>query len=202
MSIVHVLGNGPSQQLWFNAETKGQVVACNMPYQVVPKERLWASIIGDFKVMRAINEGSLDLSHMPWVFGTRPKMYCDQNPSFHMKWAQNIREFYTYVPPYSANATDWSAGHLAVHYTCMRLQPKELHMWGFDSMFSHDLSSASDLLIESNREANNRFRMNAVWRPIWQNLFQEMNNVNFVIHYDKKANLQFEVTDNVRVEHH
>tara|TARA_S200002703_G_C3790382_1_gene243901 strand:- start:661 stop:1290 length:630 start_codon:yes stop_codon:yes gene_type:complete len=199
----HVLGNGPSQHLWFETDMKTgdaqNVVCCNMPWRTIPKARLWASIIGDFKMIRPISEGSIQADHMPWVLGNRPKMFCDQNPSFYMKYAYNIREFYLYVPPYARNATDWSAGHLATHYSCRRLQPDVLHMWGFDSLFSSDLSSSSDFMIPSDRGDRNRFRMNNLWRGIWRGLFDEMVNVQFVVHTLKKVDISFKVPDNVSV---
>lgn len=205
MKEAHVLGNGPSQHLWFENDMKtgsGQnVVCCNQPWQPTPKERVWGTVIGDFKMIRPIAEGSIQLDG-PWILGNRPKLFCDQNPTFYMKNAHIIREFYLQVPPYAANATDWSAGHLAVHYTCMRLMPKTLNMWGFDSLFSLDLSSSSDLAIPSDRSTNNRHRMNSKWRPIWQNLFTEMENVQFVVHTKNPVDFQFKVPDNVRVQSH
>jgi len=205
MDRVEVLGNGPSQSLFFREgsakDLATPVVCCNLPYQLPDIGRIWATILGDFKMMRAINEGSLDMNHSMWVLGFRPKLYCDQNPNFYMKNAQRIREFYTRIPPYAENPTEWSAGHLAVHYTCVRLAPKELHLWGFDSMFSHDLSSSSDVIMESNREAQNRYRMNSRWRPLWQGIFDEMTNIQFKIHANPGLTLQYEVPDNVQLVH-
>ena len=204
--VAHVLGNGPSQHLWFESDMKTgdgkNVVSCNIPWKTVPKDRLWATVIGDFKMIRPIAEGEITAHHMPWVLGNRPKLFCDQNPSFYLKYAQNIREFYLYVPPYAKNATDWSAGHLAVHYTAMRLQPGELNMWGFDALFSHDLSSSSDLMIPSDRSATNRHRMKNTWIPIWQNLWAEMENIQFVVHTKNNVDISFQVPDNVRVQSH
>lgn len=199
---VNVIGNGPSAMHYWDNEDQSQVVSCNLPWNPISPEKHWGTVLGDFKVMKKLEEGSLDFNHMKWICGTRPKSFCDNNPSFYMKHAQNIREFYTHVPPYAPNPTAWSAGHLAVHYTCVRLHPSDLHMWGFDSMFSYDLSSSSDLILESDRREVNRFRMNSLWRPIWNNLFDEMSNVNFVIHAKKGVDFQFEVPDNVTLQHH
>ena len=51
----------------------------------------------------------------------------------------------------------------------------------------------------SDRSQNNNFRLIETWRPIWQGIFKEFPNVNFILHH-KHDHLKFNVPENVSIE--
>ena len=131
--VAHVIGNGDQAQLY--TPSKGIKIACNQPPMPIPN--LFASCIVDFKMSAALTEGSVEI-HGDWVLGYRPKIWYDQNNgNFKMRFGHKIKEFYTYLPPYTKlfpdenegnMYTNFNCGHLAVHYTANRLKPEEIHM--------------------------------------------------------------------------
>jgi len=202
-----ILGNGDSAQLMPQSTRNGQdgkLIACNQP--AVSVTNLYACCLVDFKMMRALQEGSVNLDMYPWVCGNRPKIHMDKNPSFYIKHAGHIREFYTDVPKYAGPkqaqaTTNFNCGHMATHYSARRHQPDEIHLFGFDSMFDHNMRSTTDLVLPSDRGKNNNYRLLDVWRPIWTNIFNEFRDIHFILHH-KHDNLKLEVPKNVSVSVH
>jgi len=198
MSIVHLLGNGDSAQIFNNVERepKDKVLICNVPPFTVRK--VFACIMVDFKMMAALSEGSVNLNAYDWVLGTRPQRYMEMFPSFYLQYAPRIKDFYTTVPPYAGSATDFNCGHMAAHYACSKLKCSELHMYGFDSIFDYSLRSSSDLFLESDRGQMNNHRLINIWRPIWEGIFNEHPQVKFVLHHTHN-NAKIAFPDNVEV---
>ena len=66
---VHIIGNGDSHN--FYEPAKGIKITCNLP----PREiaNVYATAIVDFKMCKAIMEGSVNLDAYEWVCGARPK---------------------------------------------------------------------------------------------------------------------------------
>ena len=151
----------------------------------------------DFKMMNAIKEGSVTVPG-EWVLGARPKKFMELNPQFNMRYAAQVKEYYTELPDYAGNYTNFNCGHMAVHYAANKLKCDEIHMYGFDSIFDFNLRSASDLYLISDREANNSLRLSNNWRPIWQEMFKEFPNTKFVLHH-KHTNIKIPVGKNVEI---
>ena len=171
-------------------------MTCNLP--PFPVEGAFASAIVDFKMMRAMQEGSIVVPG-EWILGFRPKIHMNNNPTMYMKHAQQIKEFYTALPKYVPNYTDFSCGHMAAHYMCSKFQPDELHMYGFDSVFDFNLRSCSDFYLESDRAPSTNMRLTNNWRRIWPELFKEFSNTKFILygpHKDLKIPL---ISDNVEI---
>ena len=57
------------------------------------------------------------------------------NPDYYMKVSKQVKEFYTELPNYAANYTDFNCGHMAAHYSANKLKADEIHLYGFDSIF-------------------------------------------------------------------
>ena len=130
--IVHIIGNGDHSTIYLAKPRYGMKLTCNLPpYNV---EGRYATMIVDFKMMKAIHEGSVTVGG-EWIIGMRPKIYMGNNPSFHLKYSHHIKEFYTELPKYVANYTDFNCGHMAVHYAANKVKAEEIHMYGFDSIF-------------------------------------------------------------------
>lgn len=199
---IHILGNGDMSQMMpekMRYERDGKLLICNQPPFEV--HNVYATIMVDFKMMAALTEGSIILDQYYWVLGNRPKIWCDQNPSFFMKHAGRIREFYTDVPKYCGPnmdqaATNFNCGHMATHYACRKHKPDEIHMYGFDSIFDHNMRSYTDTVLSSDRSGGNNFRLLDIWRPIWMNIFHEFKDVKFVL-YHKHPNAKIQTPENV-----
>lgn len=185
--VAHVIGNGDQVTLY--EPSKGIKVACNLP--PFPVNNLYATAIVDFKMCRHIHEGSVTVPG-DWICGFRPKKYSEMNPSWYLKHAPQIKEFYTSIPKY-ANVTgkdsigqmytNFNCGHLAAHWVATRLKATEIHLYGFDSLFDWNMRSYSDLVINSDRGMTNNHRLIDNWRPIWSGIFKEFSNTQFVFYH-------------------
>ena len=101
--IVHVIGNGDRAFYYTKEKREGMKILCNMPpFEIDPNE-VYATCMVDFKMMMALTEGSVNLNRYMWILGTRPKIWMNDKKRalFYMKYAPNIREFYTHVPKYA-----------------------------------------------------------------------------------------------------
>ena len=203
---VNVLGNGDNSSL-FEKGTEGELLVCNMPPMSLSKKEVFGSCIVDFKMMVALESGAVRLDEYDWILGTRPRRWMEKNPTFYLKYSQNIKGFHTYIPPYAQlpghkledAASNYSCGHMAVDYACRIMKATEVHMYGFDALFDMNLSSFTDTFMESNRSALNVHRMASNWRPIWSGFFREFNDVQFVIHHEH-SDIKLSLSKNARVE--
>jgi len=194
--IVHILGNGDHAYLYNLENRKGLTLTCNLaPF---PVENAYASCIVDFKMMNAITKQELDVPG-DWVLGMRPKIWMERNPNFYIQRASQIKEFYTKLPKYADNYTDFNCGHMATHYACTKFNPDEVHMYGFDSIFDFNLRSCSDFYLSSDRATQHNHRLSSKWRPIWQNIFKEFKDTKFVLHHSHDS-FKFPVSSNVEAK--
>lgn len=205
MKKIHILGNGDSAQLMpqsIRMERDGKLIVCNLPPFEV--RNVYAACIGDFKMMAALTEGSVNLDAYQWVLANRPKLWMDQHPSFYIKHAHHIREFYTHVPKYcnlgdpNLSATNFNCGHLAAHYSAVRHKPDEIHMYGFDSLFDTNMRSYTDVVLSSDRAPTNNYKLLDNWRPIWRDLFSEFPQIDFIL-YHSHGNVKVNMSQNVKV---
>ena len=109
--IVHVIGNGDMAGLYNLEPKKGLKVTCNIPPFEVPDS--YSTFMVDFKIMQAITAGEVEVPG-EWILGMRPKVWMDKHPSFYIKRSHQIKEFFTDLPKYAANYTDFNCGHMAV----------------------------------------------------------------------------------------
>ena len=181
---VHIIGNGDHAGYFWNEPRHGMKLTCNVPPFTPPQ--VYATIMVDFKMMKALNEGSVTIGG-EWIIGMRPKIYMQNNPTFHLKYSHHIKEFYTVLPKYVSNYTDFNCGHMAVHYAANKVKAEEIHMYGFDSLFDFNLRSTSDLFLNSDRGNNNNNRLANNWRPVWENMFREFPNTKFVLYHKHNA---------------
>jgi len=116
-----------------------------------------------------------------------------------MRVSHQVKEFYTELPKYAANYTDFNCGHMATHYAANKLKADVIHMYGFDSIFDFNLKSGTDFSLSSDRGGANNLRLADNWRPIWQHMFREFSDTKFVLHYlhDK---LKINIDNNVEVK--
>lgn len=195
---VHIIGNGPTAQTTFDPRCKGTRYTCNLPAFSV--ENVKATFMVDFKMMRAVDSQSVIVPG-DWILGARPKRYCEMFPGFYMRYAHQIKEFYVDKPNYVPDYTQFNCGHLAVYYAAKKLKASEIHMYGFDSIFDFELRSATDFYLESDRSVTNSTRLLGNWRPIWDLMFKEFPETQFIlyhIHDQVKIPLGGNVSINIR----
>jgi hypothetical protein len=192
---IHLIGNGDQAVMYKPA--KGLKIICNMPpFEVA---NVYATCMVDFKMMKALHEGSLQLDMYHWILGTRPRKWMEMQPGFYMKYAHCVKDFYPIVPKYAVNATNFNCGHMAAHYCANVLKGKEIHMYGFDSLFDFNMRSITDLYLSSDRSHGNNYRLLNNWRPIWPKLFAEFPESQFILHHPHN-DLKFKLeSENVEV---
>jgi hypothetical protein len=196
--IIHVIGNGDKAHYYQREERKGMKLLCNMPpFEMDPKE-VYATCMVDFKMMMALTEGSIKLDQYEWVLGTRPRIWMYERSTFYLKYASRVREFYTHVPKYAGNATNFNCGHMAVHYAAAKHKADEIHLYGFDSILDFNMRSVTDLVLQSDRGDTNNYRLLNNWRPVWRDIFREFPQTKFVLHHNHD-NLKIPKLDNMEV---
>ena len=193
--VVQLVGNGDNASLFFKEPRPGMKLTCNLPPFNVAGT--YASVIVDFKMMKAMQEGSI---HVPgeWILGMRPKIHMEKNPTFYMRHSHQVKEFYTELPKYVANYTDFNCGHMATHYAANKVKADEIHLYGFDSIFDFNLRSCSDFYLGSDRGNQNNNRLANNWRPVWENMFKEFPNTKFFLHHMHDA-IKINIGNNVEI---
>ena len=195
-NIINIIGNGKSAGL-FDPNTKEVTYTCNLPPISIPHAK--ATFMVDFKMMRAIHAGEVQVPGN-WILGARPKKYCSDFPAFYLKHSPQIKQFYTDLPEYAENYTNFNCGHMATRYCASMGWASDIHMYGFDSMFVSDLTSCTDMYLVSDRSVNNTVRLTNIWRPMWYNIFKEFSNITFHLHYPRKAEFALgETPKNVKI---
>jgi hypothetical protein len=199
MKICHVIGNGDKAHYYNEKPRKGMKLLCNMPPFEIDTKEVYATFMVDFKMMMALTKGELALDQYEWILGTRPRIWMYERSQFYLKYAHKIKDFYTDVPKYAGNATNFNCGHMAVHYAAKKHKMDEINMYGFDTIFDFNMRSYTDLMLASDRSDSNNYRLLGNWRPVWVNLFKEFPNTQFVLHHNHD-HMKIPKLDNVRVE--
>ena len=194
--VVHIIGNGDSSLLYEAEPRKGLKLGCNRIGFPVPD--MFASCIVDYKFMQAMTNKEIDLPGQ-WILGFRPKHWMEMHPEYYIKVSHQVKEFYTELPKYAANYTDFNCGHMATHYAANKLKADVIHMYGFDSIFDFNLKSGSDFSLNSDRGGANNLRLADNWRPIWQHMFREFSDTKFILHYPHDK-LKINIDNNVEVK--
>lgn len=193
--VVHIIGNGDNASIFNNEPRPGLKLTCNLP--PFPVQDAYGTCIVDFKMMIAITKGEITVPG-EWILGARPKKWMETNPGFYLRVSQQVKEFYTVLPKYSPTYTEFNCGHMATHYSCNKFKPDEVNLYGFDSLFDFNMKSCTDFYLPSARDNNNQLRLANRWRPIWQGIFKEFKNINFILHHNHN-NIKFEIPDNVTI---
>ena len=178
--VVHIIGNGDSSFLYKEAPRKGLKLGCNQIGFNIPDKH--ATVIVDYKFMDAMTKGGIVVPGK-WVLGFRPKHWMEMNPQYYLKVAPQVKEFYTVLPKYVKNYTDFNCGHMAAHYAANKLKADEIHLYGFDSIFDFNMNSVSDFNLMSDRGGANNLRLSDNWRPVWQSMFREFPNIKWFLHH-------------------
>ena len=192
--VAHIIGNGKSAGLY--TPSKGLKITCNLPpFEIA---NAYTTCMVDFKMMKAIADGVVTVPG-DWTLGARPKKWMEMEPAFHMRYAAQIKEYHLDLPKYAINYTNFNCGHMATHYSAKKLAAEEIHMYGFDTLFAFDITSCTDAYMSSDRQINNTQRLTNNWRPVWQGIFKEFSNTQFVLYYHKEVDPLIKLPENVEL---
>lgn len=174
---IDIIGNGSSNTVF--TKSSGYVIGCNVPTHGIPVNAL--SIIDNQPItwMRNNNwEPRVPVFCTPSVkdYAIKKNLSGDWHPVYEKRERYN-------------------AGLHATEYAT-RLS-KKIHLWGFDSLFSDDLTSQMDALVPR----NSRPPLNKWWRPHWQALFDANPTVDFVIHIPQGKTCD-KFAENVHIQAH
>lgn len=197
--VFHILGNGDKSYYYQKEKRVGTKLLCNMPPFEMDRKEVYGTAMVDFKMMMALAEGSVQLDQYDWILGTRPRIWMYEQSGFYLKYAHCVKEFYTHVPKYAGNPTNFNCGHMAVHYAAARHGADEINLYGFDSILDFNMRSVTDLVLSSDRSNQNNFRLLNNWRPIWRDIFREFPKTNFVFHHNHD-NFKIPKLDNMTVK--
>jgi hypothetical protein len=186
-TIAHILGNGDSISL-FNRdewEESNEFVGCNFSDI---RFRPDYTVIMDAKPMFEVY-GGMNIE-IPVVLSDRCETFIVKDKK---GWDKLRDEAFTFVDTITmihdkANGYNFpmNSGHHATMYAIKRNEGviKEVHLWGFNTFWSDDLKSNTDLIVK--RNATNRSRPNPrvsnEWRKYWKTLFNTNSNISFIVH--------------------
>lgn len=154
---VHILGNGPSNNLYTPQE--GYIVGCN--FQEYPVD---VSVVLDRRPFLVYCGNRALLQGKPIITSKYAMKTINEQEILHeFEILHTIETLELYV----------SAGHVAVDWCLGKYD--EIHLWGFDSIWSDTQETRSDKLIERSRA---QFDLFIHWREKWQAYKQ----YNIIVH--------------------
>lgn len=163
----HILGNGPSIELYEPAPECDYVVGCN--FQSVPVN---ISVIVDCKPF-LVYKGNRSLLPNKKIITSRYawQSIAEQELEDEFEWIHIIEQLQRYH----------SSGHIAVDW-CLDHDYSEIHLWGFNSIWEDTQETKSDLIIPRSRA---QFDLWKHWRERWKNYTQ----YNIIVHNNKEGTL-------------
>lgn len=167
LTKVDIIGNGASNRYFLPSSR--YVISCNIPQHGYKYNAL--SII-DFQPIHWMKKNSW----RPRV----PVYTTKENKELAHK--QNIEG--DWFPVYTKTSR-WNAGLHAADY--MARKNGEIHLWGFDSMWSADCTSQMDTIVPRPK----RPPLHNWWYPIWNEIFDKHSSTQFIIHAPKGAQHAF-----------
>lgn len=187
---IHILGNGPSLSQFNRNEWPDdhEFVGCNFSD---PELRPDYTVIMDTKPIIKLF-GGYKLS-IPAVISDRCIKYIEKEKSGWRK-----------IPSDAINVIDtiemihekgWkypmNSGHHATLYAIKKHgnELKTIYLWGFDSFWSHDISSTSDVYFRNDTAPKLREPVVVEWRKYWNNIMTEHAHINFIIRGNENEKL-------------
>ena len=188
-TLIHILGNGPSLSL-FNRNDWSEddlFVGCNFSN---PKLQPDYTVIMDAKPMIKLFEG-YKLS-IPAVISDRCKRLVEKEKGGWRKLPTDAINVIDTMPMIHPNGYKYpmNSGHHATLYAIKQNinTVKEVHLWGFDSFWTDDISSNSDIHFRGGK-ITTRPRKPVVnkWRMHWDKIFADHDqHINFIIETTNK----------------
>lgn len=158
MLLAHILGNGPSIQLYKPSE--GFVIGCNFHTHPV--------------------DVSVVLDKRPFLIYKGNRSLLQGKPIITSSYAMStikeikIRDELNIILVIENMGTYDSAGHIATRWA-LNEGYKEIHLWGFDSIWADTQETKTDEIVPRNRA---QFDLYIHWREKWKPFI----NDNIIVH--------------------
>jgi hypothetical protein len=179
---IHVLGNGPSLELFNRNEWSDdhEFVGCNFSN---PDLRPDYTVMMDVKPIMQFYQG-YKLS-IPLVISERCESYIAKDKKGWERLPADSFVLFDVIPMIheKPNKYPMNSGHHATLYGINRNKEtvKTVHLWGFDSFWSNDISSRTDELVKRTGGPRVNLSVSAEWRKYWSEIFDKHKNIKFVI---------------------
>jgi len=162
---IDIIGNGASNHLY--TPRNRQVIACN-----VPQHKFYYNVLS-----------IIDNKPVHWMRTTK---WTPQKPVYCTpviaELAKKVNLAGDWFPVYEEKHR-WNSGHHAVY---KHRTANEIHLWGFDSMFSDNLTSQCDAIIPR----STRPPLNKHWHPIWCEILDQ-TSADVYVHMPDECELLF-----------
>lgn len=168
---IDIIGNGPSNLAY--QPNNHYVIGCNVPQHGFRCDAL--SIIDNQPIVWMRNNS--------WA--PRVPVFCTDTARDYARTKDISGDWMSVYQ----KRERYNAGLHAARYSATL--SKNIHLWGFDSLFSDLLDSQMDKLVPRYR----RPPLNKHWRPHWNELFDEFTDVNFFIHLPAGLEIGFQKTN-------
>lgn len=172
-----IIGNGFSNR--FFQQSSGYTIGCNIPTHRIPVNAL--SIIDNQPIVWMKNNN----------WHPRVPVYCTAQAK---AVAQKNNRQGDWMPVYEKRERYNAGLHAALYASNLTTT---VHLWGFDSLFSNDLTSQMDALVPR----NSRPPLNKWWRPHWLELFITNKTVDYYIHLPQGSGCEI-VAENLHIVAH
>ena len=175
MKRVHIVGNGPSWVDFVRTDPEDLVIGCNATR--VPDADL--TTLSDLRLVYKIREKVLSVNCPVLV---NQKVY---------DWLQTdkgravgLEVVDIYHRPDHIEPLDLSSAHYAAMWVLPKHQPKELHIWGCDSLFEDHILSYTDEVVDHSAKSDPSKMLIVAqrWRKEWTNLENQYTETEFVYH--------------------
>ena len=191
---VCIIGNGPSNNLYKNNEKVNEkyydlIICCNIPRHGFKRDVV--SIVDSkplevikrtVELKKPVNLGQVWCHQKIYKFCNDNKLPGIWNPIYESKRRDVNIEGQIFN-------TDYNSGLAAADYVCENYDDlEEIHLWGFDSLFSQNYNSQMDkLVIRPERRVH---LLNHVWNLFWKQVLDKYPNIIFKSHIPLGANLK------------
>jgi len=164
---IHLISNGHSNQYY--TPQKGVVYGFNMPSYTHKIDYLCmidTAAVRTYDKYKKTPQGP--------VYCTRPCRETAEKLNIQGEWIEAIGTLERRM----------NSAHALVRYLFETDKPNCIHLWGFDSLYSQDLTSQMDTWFP--RPA--RPPLNQQWHPHWQKFFDADPSIEWIIHIPKGEN--------------
>ena len=197
---VHVLGNGPSIQL-FDRDIwpeEDLFIGCNFSDAALRPDY---TVMVDVRPMKHFYQGT-GIDFCPTILSEKSMKYIENDKKGRKpSGALDIKEIIPMLK-FEEIHQKWNlnSGQHAAMYALKNEPHKQMHLWGIDTFWTNALKSGSDAIVRPNADDRVREDIADPWRQFWRKIFSDHGPYRFYIHAPMGATLYEEYLDLGNVE--